>query len=56
MGADTDDLIAFATRGRGLLAHGVGRMTVHTLGRSLRVADESGVNDALREFVETSVQ
>ena len=43
---------ALAARGRGLLAHGVGRLTIHTLGRRLGVTDESDVADAVRQFVE----
>ncbi len=46
--ADADQLVALATRGRGLLAHGVGRLTVHSLGRRLGITDESAVGDALR--------
>jgi hypothetical protein len=30
-----DDLAQLATRGRGLLAHGTGRMTIYELGRRL---------------------
>jgi DNA-binding transcriptional MerR regulator len=51
-GGDTEALTALALRGRGLLAHGVGRLTIHTLGRRLNVADESAVPDALRAFFE----
>ena len=41
---DTPDeaaLAALATRGRGLLAHGTGRLTIHTLGRRLGITDEA---------------
>lgn len=47
-GLDQDRLMALATRGRGLLAHGTGRLTVHTIGRRLGVTDETTVADALR--------
>jgi len=49
---DAEALTVLALRGRGLLAHGVGRLTIHTLGRRLNVADESAVSDALRAFFE----
>lgn len=45
---DGGDLAPFAVRGRGLLAHGVGRLTIHALGRRLGIADETDVADALR--------
>ncbi len=51
--SDRDELVALATRGRGLLAHGVGRLTIHTLGRRLGITDETAVPDALRTFLET---
>jgi DNA-binding transcriptional MerR regulator len=44
----TDRLVAFATRGRGLLAHGTGRLTIHRLGRRLGITDEATVPQALR--------
>jgi hypothetical protein len=47
-GVDTDRLVAFATRGRGLLAHGTGRLTIHALGKRLGITDEATVPDALR--------
>lgn len=50
--SDHDELVALATRGRGLLAHGVGRLTIHTLGRRLGVTDETEVPAALRTFFE----
>jgi hypothetical protein len=34
-----------------LLAHGVGRLTIHTLGRRLGVSDESSVPGVLQELV-----
>jgi DNA-binding transcriptional MerR regulator len=44
-GIDDEQLAALAQRGRGLLAHGTGRLTVHTLGRRLGIpADGDGVS------------
>jgi DNA-binding transcriptional MerR regulator len=53
--AATDDehLGTLATRGRGLLAHGIGRLTIHALGRRLGVTDESAVPDALRGVLDS---
>lgn len=50
-GADPDRLAALATRGRGLLAHGTGRLAVHTLGRQLGVADDAAAADAVRTLL-----
>ena len=50
--SDGDELVALATRGRGLLAHGVGRLTIHRLGRRLGITDEAAVPDVLRAFFE----
>jgi DNA-binding transcriptional MerR regulator len=36
-GADNERMAALADRGRGLLAHGTGRLTVHTIGRRLGI-------------------
>jgi DNA-binding transcriptional MerR regulator len=49
---DRDEMIALAARGRGLLAHGVGRLTIHTLGRRLGITDETAIPEALRAFLE----
>jgi DNA-binding transcriptional MerR regulator len=49
--AHRDRLVALAERGRGLLAHGTGRLTVHTIGRRLGVTDEASVAGALRQYV-----
>jgi DNA-binding transcriptional MerR regulator len=43
-----DGTDAFLQRGRGLLAHGVGRLTLHRVGRTLGVAEEADVRSALR--------
>jgi DNA-binding transcriptional MerR regulator len=55
-GVDTDRLVAFATRGRGLLAHGTGRLTIHALGKRLGITDEATVPDALRGLLEVDDQ
>ncbi len=55
-GADTDRLVAFATRGRGLLAHGAGRLTIHALGKRLGITDEANVSSALRQLMEVDDQ
>lgn len=52
--APTDDLVAFATRARGLLAHGLGRLTIHQIGRRLDISDESQVDERLRKQAEGS--
>jgi DNA-binding transcriptional MerR regulator len=41
--ADPDAVRSLLARGRGLLAHGVGRLTVHRIGRELGITDESEV-------------
>jgi DNA-binding transcriptional MerR regulator len=42
-GVDDEQLATLARRGRGLLAHGTGRLAIHTLGRRLGVTtDEMG--------------
>ena len=51
-GVDTPQLVAFATRGRGLLAHGTGRLTIHRLGRQLGITDEATVPERLRQVME----
>lgn len=52
--ADTDSLVRLASRGRGLLAHGTGRLTVHTIGRRLGVTTGTELTPALRGLVEGS--
>jgi DNA-binding transcriptional MerR regulator len=51
-GADTDQLVAFATRGRGLLAHGTGRLAIHRLGRRLGITDDTTAPETLRQLLE----
>ncbi|HZA87565.1 MAG TPA: MerR family transcriptional regulator [Acidimicrobiales bacterium] len=50
--ADRDRLLALAERGRGLLAHGTGRLTVHTIGRRLGATDEDSVATVLSQHLE----
>jgi DNA-binding transcriptional MerR regulator len=45
---DVDGTTAFLQRGRGLLAHGVGRLALHRIGRELGIGDEDDVTPALR--------
>ncbi len=52
--ADAGELLAFATRARGLLAHGTGRLAIHTLGARLGITDEEQVTDGLRRLLEGS--
>jgi DNA-binding transcriptional MerR regulator len=47
---EADTLVALAARGRGLLAHGTGRLTIHTIGRLLGVEDDGGAPSALRRL------
>ena len=49
-GLDPDLFVALATRGRGLLAHGTGRLTIHTIGRLLGVEDDVDAPAALRRL------
>lgn len=49
--ADRDRLVALAERGRGLVAHGTGRLTVHALGAQLGVTDEATVPETLRKLL-----
>ena len=48
---DPANLIALATKGRGLLAHGTGRLTVHTIGRRLGVERDGDLAPALAQFL-----
>jgi DNA-binding transcriptional MerR regulator len=48
----TEQLVAFGTRARGLLAHGAGRLTIHALGKRLGITDEAAVSGALRRLME----
>lgn len=45
---DAEQLEGLAARGRGLLAHGTGRMVVHTIGRRLGLDRDDDIDGALR--------
>jgi DNA-binding transcriptional MerR regulator len=49
---DAEQLLAFATRARGLLAHGTGRLTIHAIGKRLGITDDAAVIDGLRRVWE----
>jgi DNA-binding transcriptional MerR regulator len=51
--AEPDELVAFATRARGLLAHGTGRLAIHALGKRLGITDESSFAEALQQLMRT---
>ena len=53
--ADTDDLVAFAERARGLIAHGTGRLTIHAIGKRLGITDDAAVADGLRRLMEDEI-
>jgi DNA-binding transcriptional MerR regulator len=42
---------ALATRGRGLLGHGTGRLTIHALGRRLGITDDATASDLIRQLL-----
>lgn len=46
-----DEAAAMLRRGRGLLAHGVGRLTLHRTGLRLGISEETDVEPALRRAV-----
>jgi DNA-binding transcriptional MerR regulator len=47
-----DATTGFLQRGRGLLAHGLGRLTLHQIGRKLGITDETEVDSTLRRIVQ----
>ncbi len=49
---DPGQRLALATKGRGLLGHGTGRLTIHAIGQLLGVDDQDSTTDALRERLE----
>jgi DNA-binding transcriptional MerR regulator len=49
--ADGDALEALAVRGRGLLAHGTGRLAIHALGRRLGITDEATAPHLIRQLL-----
>jgi DNA-binding transcriptional MerR regulator len=50
--SDAEQLLAFGTRARGLLAHGTGRLTIHAIGKRLGITDDAAVIDGLRRVWE----
>jgi DNA-binding transcriptional MerR regulator len=48
---DRAALDALAVRGRGLLAHGTGRLMIHALGRRLGITDEATAPDLVRSLL-----
>jgi len=49
--ADPARVAALATRGRGLLAHGAGRLAIHRLGRRLGITDEAAASAAIGQLL-----
>lgn len=50
-GADAAAVAAFLQRGRGLLAHGVGRLTIHRIGQKLGISNEAHVDPTIDRIV-----
>jgi DNA-binding transcriptional MerR regulator len=50
--ADAGAAVTFLRRGRGLLAHGVGRLTLHRIGRRLGIATEAEVESTIERLVD----
>lgn len=51
--ADPDRVAALTARGRGLLGHGTGRLTIYTLGRRLGVSDDDPAHAVLARLAGT---
>jgi DNA-binding transcriptional MerR regulator len=51
VGADATKTLAFLQRSRGLLSHGIGRVTLHQIGRKLGVGDENDVGPVFERIV-----
>jgi hypothetical protein len=49
---DPEATAAFLQRGRGLLAHGVGRLTLHRIGQRLGIDTEAELDPTIRRIVE----
>ena len=49
--ADPEALAVLATRSRGLLSHGTGRLAIHTLGRRLGITDDAAAPDLIRKLL-----
>lgn len=52
--ADTDAVTtaAFLQRGRGLLAHGLGRLTIHRIGQTLGITEEADLDPTIDRIIE----
>lgn len=50
--ADPDRLAVIATRGRGLLAHGTGRLTIYAIGKELGIDHDGDTTTALRQLLD----
>jgi len=48
----TDAATALLQRGRGLLAHGVGRLTLHRIGQRLGISNEADLDPVLHRIIE----
>jgi DNA-binding transcriptional MerR regulator len=51
-GTDGQTTTAFFQRGRGLLAHGVGRLTIHRIGQKLGITTEADLDPTIHRIVE----
>ena len=49
--SDPARLMALAARGRGLLSHGTGRLTIYAVGRRLGIAHAADTKEALRRLL-----
>jgi len=49
--ADSERLVALATRGRGLLAHGTGRRVIYAIGKRLGITHDGDTSTALRQLL-----
>ena len=50
--SNAEQLVALATRGRGLLAHGTGWLTIHAIGRQLGIDHDGDTTTALRQLLQ----
>ena len=51
--ADNERLVALATRGRGLLAHGTGRRVIYAIGKRLGITHDGDTSTAIRQLMTT---
>lgn len=50
--ADSAEIDALVNRGRGLLAHGLGRLTLHRIGRAVGATDDAGPTEITKRLLE----